>query len=417
MAKGFSFTPEQDRRYALGWPHVRTLADKHKLDKKPEETAKQVLEDPEPPALFGVEWPRETAHRYVRALLESPKSSEWEAALHKTTAPTPEEAKKLVDKMLGANVVRPQLQVADFLLLLEAMLGTEFIADAICSRFERYQPKDWLSDALKHAFFTAVVAPAALPAAYHLGFFLLRLPDAQKKKFRARIEALMKKAPEGRSLHLAFDLVLHGSDAVRRNRVKALCACHHVLDDPGLIRTNAQTDEHVLSLTPRLVYLGGPELLDHFSERAKALPRWAVLRFAEEFGTIKNAKIVPIMLTLSQKKMAKDVPLRWFADHEDLGKAALEEMAVRKSPQGEAARLVIEQLKAPKPAPAAKTAAKAEGSKKSGKTAPPPPKGKAPAAKPAPAGKPKAKAAVKHAPSAAAKSKTSQSPAPAKKKK
>jgi hypothetical protein len=389
MAKGFSFSPEQDRLYALGWPHVRVLVDKHKLDKKPDETARGVLEEPEPTSLFGVEWPRETAHRFVRAVPESVKSAEYEAALAKPGPVTPEEARKLIDRALSPTLTRPQLQVADFLLLLEAITSTEVVADAILSRFERYQSKDWLSDNLRNAFFTAMLAPVALPAAYHLGFFFLRVAETARKKYRARTDALLKKAQPGRPLHVAFDLVLHGGEAVRRHRVKALCACHHVTDDPNLVRMLSSTDEHVFSLSPRFVFLGGGDCLDHYAERAKALPRWTVLRFAEEFGTIKHPKMVPIMLTLSGKKTAKDAPLRWFEAHAEFARPLLEEAAVRKSPQGEAARALIEQLDAPKPVvPAKKTAAQSTSAKKE------PPK-------PAPAGK--AKPQQKSTPVAAAK--------------
>ena len=408
MAKGFSFSPEQDRLYALGWPHLRVLVDKHKLDKKPDETAKGVLEvEPEPSSLFGVEWPRETATRFVRAVPESPKSAEWDAALAKPGPITPEEARKLVDRPLSPTLTRPQLQVADFILLLEALTSTELVADAILTRFERYQPKDWLSDNLRNAFFTAMTAPVALPAAYHLGFLFLRLPEAQRKKFRARTEALLKKAQPGRPLHVAFDLVLHGGEAVRRHRVKALCACHHVMDDANLVRMLSSSDEHVLSLSPRFVYLGGVDCLDHYAARAKALPRWMVLRFTEEFGTIKHPKIVPIMLTLSGKKTAKDAPLRWFEAHAEFARPLLEEAAVRKSPQGEAARLLIEQLDAPKPVVPVKKPAAPAAAKKPAAAAPK--KDAAPAKKPQPAakGKPAQKSA---APAAAKRGNTKPAP-------
>ena len=405
MAKGFSFSPEQDRLYALGWPHLRVLVDKHKLDKKPDETARSVLEvEPEPSSLFGVEWPREAATRFVRAVPESPKSAEWDAALAKPGPITPEEARKLVDRALSPTLSRPQLQVADFILLLEALTSTEVVADAILGRFERYQPKDWLSDNLRNAFFTAMTAPVALPAAYHLGFLFLRLPEAQRKKCRARVDALLKKAQLGRPLHVAFDLVLHGGEAVRRHRVKALCACHHVTDDPNLVRMLSVSDEHVLSLSPRFVYLGGFDCLDHYGERAKALPRWMVLRFTEEFGTIKHPKLVPIMLTLSGKKTAKDAPLRWFEAHAEFARPLLEEAAVRKSPQGEAARLLIEQLDAPKPVIPAKKAAAPAATKKAApspkKPAPPAKKAAPPASKPMPPQKSTAPAAAKRGKSA-----------------
>ncbi|GAC1543229.1 MAG: hypothetical protein NVS3B10_07490 [Polyangiales bacterium] len=399
MPKGFSISAEQDRLYALGWPHLRRLVDKHKLDKKPEETAKAVLDDPEPPSQFGVEWPREAASRVVRAFVESPKSSGWDAAISKPGPIDAAGARLLVDRALSPATIRPQLQTADFLLLLEAIVGTETVTDAVLSKFERYQPKDWLADTLRHAFFTAMVTPAALTVAYHLGFLLQRLPDSLRKKFRARAEAVLKAAPPGRPLHVAFDLALHGGEAVRRNRVKALCACHHVVDDPSLVRQLAQHDEHALSLSPRFVYLGGIELLDHFSERAKSLPRWSVYRFAEEFSTIRHPKMVPIMLTLSQKKLAKDLPFKWFLDTAETTKPLVAELAIRKSPQGEAARAILDQLKAykppppPKPVVAGKPAA-AKPAKGAAKAAAKPGKpAKAPAKKPAskPVSKPAAK--------------------------
>src|SRR5579859_6079511 len=108
MAKIFSSTAEQDRLYALGWPHLRRLVDKHKLDKKPEETARAILDEPDPPSQFGVEWPRETASRIVRAFPESPKSSDWDAALAKAGAITPDEARVLLERVVNTTTVRPQ---------------------------------------------------------------------------------------------------------------------------------------------------------------------------------------------------------------------------------------------------------------------------------------------------------------------
>ena len=385
-ASHVSFSPEQNRLYARGWPHLRTLVDKHKLDKKPDDAVRKLFDEPDP--TFGVEWPREVAHRFVRVLAESKGTPGWEPAFAKPGPITEVEARALIDRLLHPAISRPQLQAIDFLLLVEAMVGTEVVTDAILRRFERYAPKDWQHDNLRNAFFTALVAPVALPAAYYLGFFLLRVPDSTRKKYRARVEALLKAAPADRPLHVAFDLVLNGSEAVRRHRVKALCACHHVEDDPMLVRQLSQHDEHVFSLSPRFVHLGGPDVLDHFAERAKALPRWATVRFTEEFGTIKHPKIIPIMLTLSGKKTAKDAPLSWFFAHSDFARPFLDEIAIRKSPQGEAARAMIEALDAPKPAaPAKKGAAPAAKAKAAEKPAPAP-KAKTSAAKPAPSKKP-----------------------------
>jgi len=66
---------------------------------------------------------------------------------------------------------------------------------------------------------------------------------------------------------------------------------------------------------------------------------------AARLAARKQPKNVPIMLTLSQKKTAKDVPIKWFVDNEEMAKPVVEEIALRKSPQGEAARAVLDQLK------------------------------------------------------------------------
>jgi len=227
-----------------------------------------------------------------------------------------------------------------------------------------------------------------------------------KKKMRSRAENVLKRSPSDWPLHVAIDLALHGGEAVRNNRLRALCACHHVTDDPQLVRQLSQHDEHVLSLSPRFVFLGGHDMLDHYAERAKALPRWIVLRFAEEFATIKHPKVVPIMLTLSQKKTAKDVPMKWFVENEEMARPIVEEISLRKSPQGEAARAVLDQLKQLKiqaklEAQRAKEAAKLaklnapkkEPPKKPEpkKTPPKPPKKPAPRKKAKPPKKPKKK--------------------------
>src|SRR4029077_12863522 len=101
------------------------------------------------------------------------KGSDWDAALAKPGPITPEEARTLVDRVVNTVAVRPQLQTADFLLLLEAIVGSDVATDVLISRFERWQTKDWTADTLRHAFLTALVAPVSLTPAYYLGFFLL----------------------------------------------------------------------------------------------------------------------------------------------------------------------------------------------------------------------------------------------------
>lgn len=63
---GFAITPEYDRLFALGFPHLRLLVSGCMDDRAPQLHARKAAHQYDP--FYRVAWPEKVAHRYVRAL-------------------------------------------------------------------------------------------------------------------------------------------------------------------------------------------------------------------------------------------------------------------------------------------------------------------------------------------------------------
>lgn len=69
----FAIDSQSEALFASGWPHLRVLVSPHPHEKDPAKWALKALEAYDPD-VYHVEWPREVAYRYVRAM-EPPGST------------------------------------------------------------------------------------------------------------------------------------------------------------------------------------------------------------------------------------------------------------------------------------------------------------------------------------------------------
>ena len=187
------FEPDDDALLARGYPHLRRLVDGHKHDQKGKAEAFALKAAVAGKPAYRIEWPREVAHRFVRlgpgsAFLiwtqYSAADDEEKALASQGGAPSVEEARAIVAAMLPRHGCTYNWRVGEVALLLEAMVGSEPIVDAIVSALEalpanRFQLEKAGPDRqlAGHVF-------------YDLGFLLRRVSAAVRAHQRARLEAL-----------------------------------------------------------------------------------------------------------------------------------------------------------------------------------------------------------------------------------
>jgi hypothetical protein len=317
LRAGFGWTPDDDVRFALGFPHVREVWDVPADDRSARSTARALLERPD--AAPRVRWPRDTATSLVRAwgmsaIWESSIATrvlrkQVETQLQRLDPVAPDEAAELV----GARVERdlPGLSeraIQNHVLLLEALVGTEPIVEAIVSRLEA-------------ADIDLLLTEWSLPpvVTWQLGYLLLRLPPERAAAFRRRLRACLDAALDhrpwlrrrgfagvgsshARSLHGVLDGAAGAEDTDR-----ALKWYGHVVDDPLLVRMRVHLNR--LSYTPdaRLVFLGGAEVLDRYVKDWRKLGGEDELRwFVEQHAPIRAPQSVRALLELAGDSPARD---------------------------------------------------------------------------------------------------------------
>jgi len=339
------FSSGQKAKFERGWPHVREVARKPEMGTKALETAKEVLDSTDP--IYLKKWPRLAAIKYVRA---SGKNSTGKltrtvkTALSRENSLEPEELDKMLSTYLRMGVSRYQHQVEEFVLLLEAFYGTETALDAILSRFERFQHRQWELGQPKQNIFGIASAEVVPVVAYQMGFLLHRVAPKRKLDFVRRTLALRDRVPSGTATRRSLELVLGGGEAARRLGMCRLAACCFVMDDPELIQRLSVDDRSHTALSPRFVYLGGAELLEDYIRRTSSLPRWATQRFIDQFGTIKHPTIVEMMAILAAKKATRAPSLKWLAAHGDYSVTHLRHLATTGGKSASGAKIALNDL-------------------------------------------------------------------------
>lgn len=355
LRKGFAFTPQDDRLFALGWPHARILDTEHEDADDPMTSLEEMLEDEENRPYEQV-WPVEVARRFVRILgaREQRASTASLAAVAKRAEPvTVAEARELVTNAITRIGYNEGDLVEHFVLLLEAMVGPEPVLDAAISALERLAPASWAS---RNADGGEVL--------FELGFILLRAPAAAAAKHRQRLVDLWERItaggrPESEQTD-SLDAVVNGAEGATRAGGKARDMYAHVRDAPELLAKVVRESEYIPDA--RFIFLGGDGVL---AELAKQWKNWDAATFLADLGRIRGPGVVEIVRAMSLQSDAKPEAKAWLREHAGDAKPAKSatpaEPATKPTAKPKAA--AKPKLKSAKPAAKSKQPARATASK------------------------------------------------------
>ncbi|MEZ4321676.1 MAG: hypothetical protein R3F61_29650 [Myxococcota bacterium] len=304
-----TFQPSVVTDLRQGWPHRRELVTA-KSKKSPEERAAAVIGAIDP---GSATWTREVALAYLRGahLGRTKPTPDGLARMQGPDSLGPDELDAVFDAWQKS---RPYwFHLEHLVLLTEALVGPDATVSAIARWLGRAGTVAWGREDLGTLFGNAMTIPASI--AFLVGFPLLRAADPSAR--RAELEAVREAGPAGSTAVLLLGLVLDGAPAARAARVRHLFGLHFV-DDPELIREISMKDRMYASLTPRFPWLGGPEVLAHYVERARTgLPPWYATRMVEELGVFAVPEVVDLLAVLATKSKSKSAALKWFAAHAD----------------------------------------------------------------------------------------------------
>lgn len=318
-AGSFSFTAEQDARYARGWPHLRVLVDRPPPRGGAARAAKRELDAIDP--VFAVEVHRDVATVFLRAMTVDRKDAEARAQAIATPAPIDEAVlEAIVNRLCPSMTENYQFRIVDAVWLLEAFLGAERVAKALVARFAlaANDKKLWnqLDNPHDHAYHLA----------HAFGFLRLRMTPARWQAIIAPLRAVKKS-------NLLFTerlaLFVDPKLAVRQNNEAMRMITPGVAlerGDPAALRAYfARWPGYWHS--PRFFYIVGADLLDESNLTwLPRLPAWSQQRVALEYGTIRHRATVRVMMWLLSARSAKQEAADWLRAHADFARPVLEEV-------------------------------------------------------------------------------------------
>jgi hypothetical protein len=358
LRKGFATSPDYDALFALGWPHIRFVVAGHREDEDPQANALRTLAMADPPARFA--WPRMVAQGVVRAwglpsIFELAPGVQGfrlaaEEAVWRPEPITPAEAADLVACRLGQEVPGVSDRgIESFVLLLEALVGADAVGGAIL-------------DALEATPVDTLLSEWSLPPniTFHLGFLLLRVPQATHDAWRRRMATLLELCFEARptlrrqgfrgagSSHArALHLALNGAGAAENSTDRSLRWYVHANDDSVLVRMRVAVNRSAYEPDARLVFLGGPDVLQRYTRDWTKLgttdaQRW----FFEQMAPIADAAMYPLMLEMAGRSLVRPEVIGWFVKHAGATRAFLEQTAAGDGTAATSARLVLKAIAA-----------------------------------------------------------------------
>jgi hypothetical protein len=306
------------------------LVDGHVHDKNATKSALAWLATIDPK--YRSEWPREVANRAMRVgpVVQFVKSSQPSNAITKasqkaieTAGPlSKDEARaKLFDVVCKLDEHSYEFKVAEYVYLIETVIGADAALDAIAEGFEKSKPQ-----VVKPGAGTPMESYIKKYVAGTIGFLLLRAKKSAPLRKRleaqhARFATIAKKSDDWEWCALTFDRALNGSAAFKRQLAAgwktSLAYLDHVNDDPDLVR-DCVKKEPKQSMSVRLAKLGGAGVLEGLVKRKFSSPELvAALR---DFGMVKSPEVVELALSLVGKSALKDAPLEWLVAHADYAK-------------------------------------------------------------------------------------------------
>jgi hypothetical protein len=320
LRAGFARDAEHDLRFALGWPHVRFLVDAHPDDQiaDPAKDAETVIQK-----VYGIDVPARVARRRVRVLTVDHIAPDgrggWlpEAvgvALARDEPVTEAEARAII----ASQMQKPLMGAGqhEMLLLLEAMVGSDVVADALVGALEAVPASDLLLRHQDRNIWT-----------HHLGLILLRASSASAATLRARLEKVLDAANSAGPANKAapsrtLDVVLHGAEGARRSALLDPWHMLNVHDAPDLVATQVETQKlEPATFVPyvRLAFLGGDRVLDVYATR------WQKLKSAEDqraffvgLSAIAKGKALTILHEMAASSKVKKEVAAWFAANPDV---------------------------------------------------------------------------------------------------
>ncbi len=352
LRQGFARTPEADASFALGYPYIRPLVDGARGDEVPHATARMLLLKPDLP--LRMEWPRRVAQGLVRVWGRNtiyeigPNQRELrleaEEALWKQPPIGVDEANQLVETRVSREVPGlTERAVANFVLFLEGMVGSEAVAEAVVGNLEALEPDALLSE-------------WALPpvVTYTLGFVLLRVPGPSAERLRDRLRGCLERCFEhrpvlarkgfagfGSSHARSVHLLLNGG-AAAEDTDRTLRWYAHVTDDPVLVRMRVALNRLAYVPDARLVFLGGPDVLERYGKDWRKLNREEDQRwFFRTHAMIRGPEATGILLDMALDSMIPADVHAWFDEHRALVEEELREVASGASPRAVTCRKIL----------------------------------------------------------------------------
>lgn len=323
LRPGFGLSPDDDARFALGWPHVRYVVDGHRDDEDPPTSARRVLLGGDPVARIA--WPRRASLGLVRAwglpsvyeLAPGVRDlrPEAEEAVWNTDPLGADEAITLVRRRLTADAAGLGERAAEvFTLLAEALVGPEVVGGAIVDTLDTMSVDGLLTDWVRPAM-----------VSHQLGYLLLRVPEPVAAGWRARLAAVLERvyaeaptlrkslrssgATHARSIHLA----LGGGAAAEADTDRSPRWYTHTTDDPTLVRMRVALDRLGHEPDARLVFLGGPDVLARYARAWPSLrSREAQAWFLEQVSPIRGDEAAGIVLAMTARSQVRAEALAWF---------------------------------------------------------------------------------------------------------
>jgi hypothetical protein len=346
LKSGFGFDAQQDLEWALGWPHVKRLVEGHPDDKDP---VKNWVKTPR----YSMDFPREIASCFVRFFKFAPSTgdevNQWMARAKEhleTRGPiTESEAREVVRLQLANDKNAWWLDnFPEALMLMEAFVGPGPVAEALVESLEAVPPDVLLKQSNANR----------CQCASFLGFLFLRIPDALsailQKRTRRVFDDAVRSLPGGlvvrdadgeqdSLLYRTLDLVLNGKQGVLRSGTNAAKDQIYprdllfVQDDAAFVleRLHKVAKNDPWEPLARLVFLGGHGVLDL---EAEWWPKYvepdkdtAQKSLVSHYGHIRDDKILPIFLAMSQTSKARREASGWFAAHSEFARPFLEKAA------------------------------------------------------------------------------------------
>jgi len=315
---GFGRTPEEDLQFALGFPHLRFLVEGHPDDQlaDPVQDAETVIQKD-----YGTDVPARLARRRVRVLTVEHIAPDgrggWlpervNVALGNDSPVTEAEARSIIASQFQKESMGAGQH--DLILLLEAMVGSDVVADALVTALEAVPPSELN---LSHQDRDIWV--------HHLGLILLRV--ASVAPLRARLEKVLEAGeaagPPDQGAPLAtLDVVLHGREGAERSGLSDPWDLLNVNDAPGFVAKQVlAANYHPASFFPyvRLAFLGGDQVLELYGTRWQKLKSTNDHRaFFLQLSAIARGKALAILHEMAASSKVKKEVTAWFAQHPEL---------------------------------------------------------------------------------------------------